>query len=40
MSGGGAMMDELRKIIFDMKEKGISLSTMLKIIKELYRASK
>lgn len=32
-------MDELRKIIFDMKEKGISISTILKIVKELYKGA-
>ncbi len=33
-------MDDLRRSVLDLKEKGISLKTMLRIIKELYRASK
>lgn len=34
------MIEELRKIIIDMKANGISLSTLIKIIKEIYRVSK
>lgn len=30
-------MDELRKIIISFKSNGISLSTLLRIVKEMYR---
>jgi len=33
----GKTMDELKNIIIDYKGKGISLSTLIKIVKELYK---
>ena len=30
-------MEELRKIILDFKGNGLSLSTIVKIVKEMYR---
>lgn len=31
------MIEELRKIITDMKANGLSLATIIRIIKEMYR---
>lgn len=33
-------MEELRKVISDLKANGISINTLLRIVRELYRASK
>lgn len=33
-------MEELRKVINDLKTNGLSLTTLLRIVRELYRASK
>ena len=31
------MIEDLRKIITDMRAKGLSLNTLIRIVKEMYR---
>lgn len=31
------MIEELRKIIIDMKSNGLTLNTLIRIVKEMYR---